>query len=202
MAHLTVHVKTADGGPLPAGTQIMLMRDRKFGPSQALDSKGAASWNSMPGDYSFHVNPSQGRMFFVSRVSHGERPLPSNDIHLSAGESASFVVTVSAGTHTLRGVTQVDGKPAHGVFVLLVPTAELHNIHTAFRYQSDLDGSFQIAGVPPGDYTLVAIQDGWSVNWDEPSILGQYLSGATTVHIPDGSPAVQTLPGPITVQAR
>ena len=203
VAHITVQLKFADGSSMPSRGQIILVRtgETEGRLVQVINEKGTASFEAPPGDYYFNAFAG-GRRVYVRQVLRGEQPLASNNLHLTAGESASYTITVASGTHTLRGITQRDGKPAHGISILLVPTAELYDIRTAFRYQTDLDGSFQIPGLPTGDYTLLAIDDGWDLDWRSPSVLKQYLTDAPTVRIAEGSSGVQTLPAPVVVQSR
>jgi hypothetical protein len=51
------------------------------------------------------------------------------------------------------------------------------------RDQSDSDGTFAIANVPPGEYKVVAIQNGWDEQWADPSVLRKWLSGGEAVTI-------------------
>ncbi len=36
------------------------------------------------------------------------------------------------------------------------------------RDQSDSDGSFALRSVAPGEYTVIAIEDGWQLDWTSP----------------------------------
>jgi len=35
----------------------------------------------------------------------------------------------------------------------------------------------------PGRYTLMAIEDGWDLEWDDPDVLKKYLAGGESVEI-------------------
>ena len=54
------------------------------------------------------------------------------------------------------------------------------------RDQSDLDGSFSLINVIPGDYVLVAIDDGWDLNWSQPGIMAHYLEQGQKVSVSAG----------------
>ncbi len=51
------------------------------------------------------------------------------------------------------------------------------------RDQSDSDGSFLISAVTPGRYTLLAIENGWELEWSKPVVLKQYLGSGETVQV-------------------
>jgi hypothetical protein len=70
------------------------------------------------------------------------------------------------------------------------------------RDQSDSDGSFSLRDVVPGDYTVVAIQDGWELDWAEPQVIARYLPGGVAVTVTDSSGKVLNLASPVLVQDR
>jgi hypothetical protein len=39
--------------------------------------------------------------------------------------------------------------------------------------------------VAPGQYTIVAIQDGWDLDWAQPEVIGRYLRRGTAVTVVD-----------------
>jgi len=51
------------------------------------------------------------------------------------------------------------------------------------RDQSDSDGSFNLAGVHPGKYTLIAIENGWDIEWLEPGALKKYLASGERIEV-------------------
>jgi len=84
--------------------------------------------------------------------------------------------------------------------VVLVPKHPEANLELFRRDQSDLDGSFVLQGVIPGTYTVIAIVDGWDLDWSRAGVLAKYAGhGQTVVVPPAGSHAV--LP-PVVVQTQ
>ncbi|MFZ0393698.1 MAG: carboxypeptidase-like regulatory domain-containing protein, partial [Terracidiphilus sp.] len=67
----------------------------------------------------------------------------------------------------------------------------------ARRDQSDSDGSFSLADVPPGRYTVVAIADGWNLDWQDRAVIARYLRAGEPVTIDTQSGAVVPLPRPV-----
>jgi hypothetical protein len=71
--------------------------------------------------------------------------------------------------------------------VLLVPTDPAHNQVLFRRDQSDTDGTFTLADVVPGKYTLLALENGWDLEWTRPSVLKPFLpQGEAVVVQPNG----------------
>jgi hypothetical protein len=131
----------------------------------------------------------------------------------------SVVVNVSAGrTVRIEGVahkTETSAKGASavgpsgpkgfaGAMVLLVPRDLSAIADLARRDQSDSDGSFALLNVEPGEYTVVAIEDGWDLDWGNPEVIARYLPGGEAVTVkdgPDNEPGRRiTLAQPVEVQ--
>jgi hypothetical protein len=95
-------------------------------------------------------------------------------------------VTVSASATRVEGFARLDGKAAPGILVALIPKQPGKTASLARRDQSDSDGSFGLLNVAPGDYTVVAIADGWDLDWSDPAVIGRYLPGGIAVTVKDG----------------
>ena len=54
----------------------------------------------------------------------------------------------------------------------------------------------------PGQYTLVAIEDAWELDWADPEIVGRYLPGGIAVTVTEGSGKLLTLAVPVPVETR
>lgn len=55
------------------------------------------------------------------------------------------------------------------------------------RDQSDSDGTFTLPEVVPGQYTLLALVNGWDLDWAEPGVLQPYLAKGQAVTVrPNG----------------
>jgi len=90
--------------------------------------------------------------------------------------------------------------------VLLVPTDPAAMAELGRRDQSDSDGSFALLDVEPGDYPVVAIEDGWGPNRGNPAVIARYLPGGQSVTLkdsPDSQPDQRiNVAGPVVVQPR
>lgn len=113
----------------------------------------------------------------------------SADVHgrhvtVRAGDS-TLTLHVAAGLATLTGNVSMHDRPTVGATVLLVPASlgDPGSFASIGRDQSNTDGSFDIAGITPGQYILIAIDHGWQINWSDPSTLRRYLTQGTPVDL-------------------
>jgi hypothetical protein len=112
------------------------------------------------------------------------------------------VAAVSQSSTRLEGFARRSGKGVAGVMVVLVPKKMMALDALVRRDQSDSDGSFSLRDVVPGEYTLVAIQDGWELDWAQPQVIGRYLPGGVAVTVTDSAGKLVTLTPPVPVQDR
>jgi hypothetical protein len=115
-------------------------------------------------------------------------------VTVGAGDS-TLTVHVASGRASLRGVATLDGKPAAGAMVLVVPiTIEDRDSITQLRQdQTNTDGSFDVANIIPGKYILVAIDHGWQINWGDPSTLRRYLMQGVPVELKSSAMVKQNI---------
>jgi hypothetical protein len=100
----------------------------------------------------------------------------------------------------VEGFAKSAGKAAPGAMIALVPKDPDANRDLFRRDQSDLDGSFSLPGVVPGLYTVVAIEDGWDMDWSLPDVIESYLKNGQAVTIGDVREHSVKLPDAIEVQ--
>jgi len=56
--------------------------------------------------------------------------------------------------------------------------------------------------VAPGEYTAIAIEDGWQLDWMSPAVMQRYLRAGTNVTVSAGTGKLPKLVGPVVVQQR
>ncbi|HEY6268730.1 MAG TPA: hypothetical protein VIX11_10560 [Candidatus Acidoferrum sp.] len=67
--------------------------------------------------------------------------------------------------------------------ILLIPQDADQNPALFHRDQSDSDGSFSMAPLFPGRYTLLAVENGWDLEWSNPAVFFNYLPSGLPVEI-------------------
>jgi len=86
--------------------------------------------------------------------------------------------------------------------IVLVPRNPEENRDRIRRAESDLDGSFSLPNVIPGSYTILAIENGWDLDWAEPAVLAGYLKHGQTFEVGDRSRTTMHRDDAIEVQPR
>jgi hypothetical protein len=137
----------------------------------------------------------------VISITVGGRPHAGGLVTVQ-DRAQTLVVKVSAGGMRVEGFARKGGKGQAGAMVLLVPRDAAAFPDLVRRDQSDSDGSFALRDAVPGQYTVVAIEDGWSLDWTRPEVIGRYLPGGIAVTVTDTSDKVVRLSGPVPVQKR
>jgi len=135
-----------------------------------------------PGTYKVQVNLSSNDCY-IQHVSAKEAKVSGRAITIAAGSEVDLTVTLGQGRGHVTGIVQSEGKPASGVMVLLVPESGLEMEEDSRMDESDSDGTFNLAGILPGEYVLMAIEDGWDLEWAKPEVLRAYLSAGQKIAI-------------------
>ena len=107
------------------------------------------------------------------------------------------VITFTDKQAQLTGtITNQRGQPAPEQTLILYPADERYWIPQSRRIRStrpSTDGQFTFAGIPPGDYKIVAMVDVETGAWFDPAFLQQIDAASTRVTIGDGEKKVQNL---------
>lgn len=128
-----------------------------------------------PGTYKVQVNLHTGG-YYIQKVSAKNAEVSGREITITGVSDVDLMVTIGQGPGQVAGVVQLDGKPIAGVMVLLVPESGQEMEEDSRMDESDSDGTFSLSGILPGEYVLMAIKDGWDLEWSKPGVLKQYLS--------------------------
>src|SRR5262249_36381792 len=97
-----------------------------------------------------------------------------------------LTIVMGRGFGEITGVAVRESRGVDGVMVLLVPDSGVNVEDDSRMDQSDSDGSFELGGIIPGKYRLLAIQDGWSLEWRNPAVLKPYLEKTALLQIAAG----------------
>jgi Carboxypeptidase regulatory-like domain len=184
LATVNVLLEAEGGGKLPAQSQVVL-RGTHAGNEHAAPSsdKGEAVIQGVPpDDYHFQVF-GQGGLYGVTKIKVAGEWQVNHHLHVSGGEMA-VTVRVASAVSAVEGVVQREGKPVSGTMVLLVPVDAIDDVDLFRRDQSDLDGTFSLPNVSAGRYIVLAITEGWKLDWGNPSVLTPYLAKGVPIEIP------------------
>jgi protocatechuate 3,4-dioxygenase beta subunit len=161
---------------LPQQLRIGLSDDhRNVVASKTADAKGEVRFDDVePGKYTVLAWGS-GKAYAVARVSSHGADMAGHALNVVAGSAPIEIsVALATGNVTVEGVASHAGKGAPGAMIVLVPKDPENHRELFRRDQSDLDGSFNLPNVVPGTYTVLAIENGWDLDWSQPAVIMQY----------------------------
>jgi hypothetical protein len=175
-------VKLANGQAPAKPPAIMLRRGAMrggFGTSANASGEFAFPQGVAAGTYEVVMNSADD--LFIRNVTATGAKIAGRMLRISGPEPVKLSVVVGAGTGRIEGVALRDGKPQPGAMILLVPQDPENNLPLFRRDQSDSDGSFTLSPVLPGRYTLLALENGWDLQWGDAAVLKPFLANGEPI---------------------
>jgi hypothetical protein len=203
LSGLKITFKTEGGETLP-NRMVIFLQDgrRRIVAGSQVDPSGEAHFGGLAaGKYAIFCNM-QERAYAVTRTETATVKASGHDVTLAAGVQQELTAWLTAGVVKLEGVAQKAGKPVAGVMVVLIPKdPEAHREYFR-RDQSDFDGTFSVAFIMPGTYTIVAVEDAWGMEWMQPGVLSRYAQHGQVLTIGPLMRGTVHLPDPVEVQPK
>ena len=175
---------------------------REIASSSLVDSKGAAELQQITVGRHEVAVWGGGKPYSIARMSAEGAEVSGHTLIVVAGSSPAVSLTLVAGSAEVQGSVTRSGKAFAGAMVVLVPKNPAQNRDLFRRDQSDLDGTFALHGVVPGSYTLLAIENGWDLDWSQPNVIAAYLKRGRTVQIAHQSGRPINIEEPIELQSK
>lgn len=173
---------TEDAGGIPKQLNVRLLnkKSRKQN-SEHVDEQGNAAFKQglPPGNYEVSMFGNAG-MYLKTLSAEGAK-LTGRTVELKPGANVKLTIGMGRGFGSVYGVARRNDKPLAGAMVVLVPQDPAHNDILFRRDQSDSDGTFAMLNVVPGTYTLLAIENGWELEWRNPAVLRKYMTAGVSV---------------------
>ena len=139
----------------------------------------------MASTYKLFVGSSRGAAPVQKTSASGAR-LAGRKLTIEGTQEVQLTIILASGTGQVTGTAQLDEKPKAGVLVLLLPESG-ENLEDDFRMdQSDSDGTFTLRDILPGRYLLMAIENGWDLEWSNPAVLKPFREHAEAIEIAPG----------------
>src|SRR5579863_297495 len=166
------------------------------------DSKNQFNFENVPaGRYDIQLG-GPGRTYSIAQISAEGAEISGHSLILSPGASASLSLTPTLGNAEVQGIAKQGGKGFSGAMVVLVPKNPEGNRDVFRRDQSDLDGTFVFHQVVPGSYNVVAIENGWDLDWSQPEIIAAYAKRGVPLQVTEKADQNLTLPNSVEVQPK
>ena len=198
---LKFSVQITEGEPAERLSVSLRSGTRTVGASQ-FDSKGEAELQQVAaGRYEVLVwGP--GKRYSVARMAVDRAQISGHTLSVAAGSSPSVSLAVVTGNAEIQGMVTRAGKGVAGAMVVLVPKNPEADRDLFRRDQSDLDGTFLLQNVIPGSYTLLAIENGWDLEWSQPGVIASYLKHGRRIEVGNQGSGAINVTEAIEVQSR
>jgi hypothetical protein len=144
----------------------------------------------LTGRYELRLQGPQG--LYLKSISAKGAKFVEGELEIAEGASVQLSLIAAKGVTHLDGIALKDEKPFAGAMVLLIPKDQNRSDFIR-RDQSDSDGTFTLPDVPPGLYTLLAIDNGHDLAYGEPAVIGPYLAEGQVISMPDQSASPVTV---------
>jgi hypothetical protein len=182
-------VSAAGKLPPSAGISLRATGNRRTHYAQ-IKEDGGFSLEVAPGTY--EVVGNINGLHFISLKAAGAS-LAGRMLTVKPGDAPKLEIEVGTGHGEIEGTALRNGKPASAVMVLLAPEDPKNNPVLFRRDQSDSDGTFDLPNIFPGRYRLLAIEDGWQLEWANPSVLQVFPPKSVPIEIKAGDHLNQTV---------
>jgi hypothetical protein len=134
-----------------------------------------------PGRYSVYAT--NGENSIVSNLKAIGAQVVGQTVEITGGKPVELEISMSNTLAKINGTASRDGKAIAGAMILLVPEDAAMNLPKFRRDQSDSDGTFTLRDVLPGRYRMLAIDDGWELEWANLSLLKNRLEHAQKIEV-------------------
>jgi hypothetical protein len=152
-----------------------------------INEKGEINFDTTfltPGRYSVYAM--NGPNSIIGSLKATGAQVVGQTIQITGNKPVQLEIEMSTSLSKISGVVRRDGQPVAGAMILLVPEEAETNLPKFRRDQSDSDGTFTLLDVLPGQYRMLAIEDGWDLEWANLSLLQKRLEHAQRIDVVPG----------------
>lgn len=182
-AEVTGSVKFEGLTDAPRGSVIFRKKDSSQVESARTNSDGEIqNLHLYAGKYAVSAGYSH---FVIKSISATGAKVTGRMLEITGTSPVKLNLMMTPDDARIDGVVHVgdSDKPAAGSLVVLVPEDMINDQPLFRRFQSDTDGSFHFTNVIPGKYTVVAIQNGWGLEWARPEVMKGYLAKGQSIEV-------------------
>lgn len=184
-------VEVGDGVGVGQAFLLLTSADGRTTQMSQINAKGEFSLAVPAGKYTIDIVPPA--FAHVASLQATGADVSTNSITLSPGASVKLNVRALQADASVSGTALKDGRPCAGAMIVLVPEHSTQSAALFHRDQSDSDGTFTMAPVLPGRYSLLAIENGWDLEWSRLSVLFPYLAAGVPLQVKSGANANVTV---------
>jgi hypothetical protein len=156
---------------IPSGSMALVSLHPRREYTAEINQAGEFSMKVPEGEYEIVGRIPQN---YLAAVSSPNASVKGRMLQVKADAVAKLQIVAGTGYGQIDGWAELAGQRVSGVMILLAPEDAKDN-HILFRRdQSDSDGSFSLLKIIPGRYRLLAIANGWDLEWADPKVLDAF----------------------------
>ncbi len=184
LAEVSGKAAMAGAGALPSNLTVILVSQQSGERLMArIAPDGSFRLQPVhPGTYEVAAS-AVGFSMAVTRLSASGATVEGRLLKVGS-EPVTVNAKVAESIATVNGIAKLDGRTVSGALLVLVPADPVSGQEDSRVNQSDSDGSFEFQHVIAGAYIVVAIQDGWSLDWSRREVMARYLARGQSVTVP------------------
>ncbi len=153
-----------------------------------VEHDGSFRFSPQPGRYEVQL---LGEDLYAKAITVTGAAYAHGELDVHEGAHVELSVTVAKGLQVVNGVAFKEGRPYPGAMILLVPRDVSHGDFSYSaripRDQSDGDGTFTLTAVPPGRYTLLALDGANDLPYHDAAAIAPYLKQGQVIEVPVNS---------------
>ena len=178
-------VQSPQPGPFPPGTYVRFFnRDTHEGFGAPVSDTGKFEFSqNFSSTSAYEVALIYSRRAIVDKITASGAKVVGRTLTFPRNGTVDLTLTLLPGAGRIDGTVLREGKGVSQAMVVLVPQSLQGNADLFRRDQSDSDGTFSLYQVVPGRYTVVAIENGWNLDWQNPDVLRPYLEHGQSVEV-------------------
>lgn len=126
------------------------------------------------GEGTYHAEVAgESKDCYIKDVQYGSSNALEDGFTVVRGAPATLEITISSHGARVQGtVSDADGLPAAGVWVVVVPDVKHRTQSRFYKTQTtDQYGHFDLRGIPPGEYKLFSWEEVELGAWEDPEFL-------------------------------
>ena len=148
---------------------------------------GAFAFDQVPpGVWDINVRPIP-KGAFIKSMRLGERDVLTEEMEIGTRTPGALQIVVNSRGGTVSGQVEGEGAKETRTFVLLAPEAKFRHVMSLYRMTTATEGAFEITGVTPGKYRLLAIEPVLTgFDFRNPDFLDRFTDEAVIVEVAEG----------------
>ncbi len=124
--------------------------------------------------------------YYIQNIEAVNAKVSGRSIELNQDGPVQLKLTLAKGRAEMKGRVEQAGTPVSGAMVLLLRDDYSTSPALTRRDQSDSDGTFSLAGIVPGRYTLLALPTNSELEYAKPEVIGPFLAHGKKVVVEPG----------------